>query len=119
QLRVDQAEETIVDQLGVPVADLLESHAPGEDFDRAEAEARLKQAEKDLRVLGRVNPLALEEFKAMEERHDFLATQLDDVRRARKDLLDVVDDVDETILRLFTEAWLDVEREFPKVFDTL
>ena len=119
QLRVDQAEETIVDQLGVPVADLLESHAPGVDFDRAEAEARLKQAEKDLRVLGRVNPLALEEFKAMEERHDFLATQLDDVRRARKDLLDVVDDVDETILRLFTEAWLDVEREFPKVFDTL
>ncbi|MFD5867249.1 chromosome segregation protein SMC [Corynebacterium sp. NPDC060344] len=119
QLRVDQAEETIVDQLGVPVADLLDSHAPGEGFDRAAAEARLKQAEKDLRVLGRVNPLALEEFKAMEERHDFLATQLDDVRRARKDLLDVVEDVDETILRLFTEAWLDVEREFPRVFDTL
>lgn len=119
QLRVDQAEETIIDQLGVPVAELLESHAPGEDFDRAEAEARLKRAEKDLRVLGRVNPLALEEFKAMEERHDFLSTQLDDVRRARADLLAVVEEVDETILRLFTEAWLDVEREFPKVFDTL
>lgn len=119
QLRVDQAETAITDQLGVPVADLLETHAPGEDFDRAAAEARLKRAEKDLRVLGRVNPLALEEFKAMEERHDFLATQLDDVRRARRDLLDVVEEVDATILRLFTEAWLDVEREFPRVFATL
>ena len=119
QLRVDQAEQQVTEQLGMGVDDLLAGHAPGEDFDRAEAEARLKRAEKDLRVLGRVNPLALEEFKALEERHDFLSTQLDDVRRARKDLLDVVEEVDETILRLFTEAWLDVEREFPKVFDTL
>ncbi|WP_448851033.1 chromosome segregation protein SMC [Corynebacterium sp. 335C] len=119
QLRVDQAEKEIVDQLGIGVDDLLADYAPGEDFDRAAEVKRRTQAEKDLRSLGRVNPLALEEYKAMEERHGFLATQLEDVLQARKDLLGVVDEVDETILRLFTEAWHDVEAEFPRVFATL
>lgn len=119
QVRVKEAEERIVDQLGLSVEDLLADYTPDEDFDRAAVTKQLKQAEKDLRVLGRVNPLALEEFKAMEERYSFLSTQLDDVLQARKDLLDVVEDVDETILQLFTDAWKDVEEEFPRVFNTL
>lgn len=119
QLRVDQAEKEIVDLLGIGVEDLLADYAPGEDFDRAAEVERRRRAEKDLRSLGRVNPLALEEYKAMEERHGFLSAQLDDVLQARKDLLGVVDEVDETILRLFTEAWHDVEAEFPRVFATL
>ena len=119
QVRVNEASERIVDQLGLSVDDLLADFAPGEDFDRAAMTKKLKQAEKDLRVLGRVNPLALEEYKAMEERYSFLSTQLDDVLQARKDLMGVVEEVDETILQLFAEAWEDVEAEFPKVFQTL
>ncbi len=119
QVRVNEAAERIVDQLGLSVADLLEEFAPDEDFDRAAVTKKLKQAEKDLRVLGRVNPLALEEYKAMEERYSFLSTQLDDVLQARKDLMGVVEEVDGTILQLFADAWEDVEAEFPKVFQTL
>ncbi|MEJ5919587.1 chromosome segregation protein SMC [Corynebacterium sp. H78] len=119
QVRVNQAEETVTDQLGLAVDELLADYTPDEEFDRAATVAKLKQAEKDLRVLGRVNPLALEEYKAMEERYTFLSTQLDDVQRARKDLLGVVEEVDDTILQLFTDAWHDVEAEFPKVFNTL
>ncbi|EUA66090.1 putative sMC structural maintenance of chromosomes partitioning protein [Mycobacteroides abscessus] len=81
-------------------------------FDRDTQERRAKRAEKDLRELGKVNPLALEEFAALEERYNFLSTQLEDVKAARKDLLDVVADVDERILQVFTEAYADVEREF-------
>ncbi len=88
-------------------------------FDRAVQERRAKQAERDLKALGRVNPLALEEFAAMEERYEFLATQLEDVKKARADLLGVVEDVDARILQLFTEAYADVEREFVEVFATL
>ena len=66
-----------------------------------------------------MNPLALEEFKALEERYTFLSTQLADVIQARKDLLDVIEDVDAHILQLFTDAWHDVEEEFPRVFHTL
>ncbi|MFD0837763.1 chromosome segregation protein SMC [Williamsia serinedens] len=88
-------------------------------YDRATQERRAKTAQKDLTALGKVNPLALEEFAALEERYTFLSTQLEDVRNARRDLLDVVAEVDETILRVFTEAYADVEREFVEVFRTL
>lgn len=119
QVRINEAADRIVEQLGLSVDDLLNDYTPDEEFDRVATTKKLKQAEKDLRVLGRVNPLALEEYKAMEERYSFLSTQLDDVLSARKDLLGVVDEVDETILRLFEDAWRDVEAEFPKVFHTL
>lgn len=66
-----------------------------------------------------MNPLALEEYKALEQRYEFLSTQLADVEQARRDLTDVITDVDAKILQLFTDAWHDVEKEFPKVFATL
>ena len=91
----------------------------GMPFERAAQERRLKLAEKDLATLGKVNPLALEEFAALEERYNFLSTQLEDVKSARQDLLSVVDEVDAKILQVFTEAWVDVEREFVEVFATL
>ncbi|QPK78448.1 chromosome segregation protein SMC [Corynebacterium lizhenjunii] len=119
QVRVDEAEARISQQLGVAIADLLRDYTPGPDFDVAAERARLKQAEKDLNALGKVNPLALEEYKALEERYSFLSTQLEDVLQARKDLSEVIEDVDAQILQLFTDAWRDVEAEFPKVFQTL
>lgn len=119
QVRIDEAESKIVEQLGIAIADLLAGYTPGEDFDRGEEEKRLKRAEKDLRALGKVNPLALEEYKALEERYEFLSTQLDDVLQARTQLRDVIEEVDSQILQLFTDAWHDVEREFPRVFETL
>src|SRR5258707_3646243 len=88
-------------------------------FDRPSQERRAKRAERELAELGRVNPLALEEFAALEERYNFLSTQLEDVKAARKDLLDVVDEVDARILQVFAEAYADVEREFTQVFSTL
>jgi chromosome segregation protein len=88
-------------------------------FDRPTQERRAKRAERELAELGRVNPLALEEFAALEERYNFLSTQLEDVKGARKDLLDVVSDVDARILEVFAEAYADVEREFTQVFATL
>ena len=73
-------------------------------FDRATQERRAKRAERELAELGRVNPLALEEFAALEERYNFLSTQLEDVKAARKDLLDVVADVDARILQVFSRG---------------
>ncbi|WPF65366.1 AAA family ATPase [Corynebacterium sp. 22KM0430] len=119
QVRIDEAEAKTVEQLGLAIADLLADYTPEPDFDRRAEQARLKQAEKDLSALGKVNPLALEEYKALEERYQFLSTQLADVEEAREDLEGVIEEVDARILQLFTEAWQDVEAEFPKVFHTL
>ncbi|WP_048833533.1 chromosome segregation protein SMC [Nocardia cyriacigeorgica] len=146
-LRIEQLEATIAEQFGIALGDLIAEYGPdvplppsalewqeyeqakerGEDvsppapmpFDRAGQERRAKRAEKDLTTLGKVNPLALEEFAALEERYNFLATQLEDVKSARKDLLDVVAEVDARILQVFTDAYADVEREFVEVFAKL
>ena len=88
-------------------------------FDRAGQEKRAARAERDLALLGKVNPLALEEFAALEERHQFLSTQLEDLKATRRDLLTVVKEVDERILEVFTSAYHDVAREFETVFATL
>lgn len=69
--------------------------------------------------MGKVNPLALEEFAALEERYKFLSTQLEDLKDSRRDLLSVVKEVDDKILEVFTSAFHDVAREFETVFTVL
>ena len=86
---------------------------------RAEQEKRLRGAERALALLGRVNPLALEEFAALEERHQFLAEQLEDLKATRRDLLDIIREVDERVEQVFTAAFDDTAREFEGVFSRL
>ena len=88
-------------------------------FERAVQEKRAARGERDLALLGKVNPLALEEFAALEERHQFLSTQLEDLRATRRDLMTVVREVDDRILEVFSAAYHDVAREFEGVFATL
>ncbi|MHA3705085.1 chromosome segregation protein SMC, partial [Jatrophihabitans sp. YIM 134969] len=99
-------------------ADGMSAPGPG-PFDRETQERRLARAEKDLAKIGRVNPLALEEYAALEERHQFLSTQLEDLKNTRRDLLTVVREVDDRILEVFTSAYHDVAREFEVVFSVL
>jgi chromosome segregation protein len=88
-------------------------------YHRPTQEKRAARAERDLALLGKVNPLALEEFAALEERHQFLSTQLEDLKATRRDLLTVVKEVDERILEVFTSAFTDVAAEFETVFTAL
>ena len=102
---------------GDPVADDESSGAY--TYDRAEQTARLALAERALAQLGRINPLALEEFSALEERHRFLTEQLEDLRGTRKDLLDIVREVDDRVEQVFTEAYADVSAAFDQTFARL
>jgi chromosome segregation protein len=101
-----------VDEDGKPVVE-------GKPFVREEQEKRLRKAERDLSSLGKVNPLALEEFAALEERHQFLSTQLEDLRSSRKDLLDIIKEVDDRVQRVFAEAFADTAAQFVHVFSRL
>ncbi|WP_210725717.1 chromosome segregation protein SMC [Arthrobacter silvisoli] len=101
-----------VDEDGTPVP-------AGKPFVREEQEKRLRKAERELAALGKVNPLALEEFAALEERHQFLSTQLEDLKASRKDLLDIIKEVDKRVEQVFSEAFADTSKQFDHVFARL
>jgi chromosome segregation protein len=147
RLRVEQLELRIASDFGMGLRDLIAEYGPdqgvppspaelaeyeaakerGEEvtpppvlpYDRPTQERRAQRAQRDLTQLGKVNPLALEEFAALEERYKFLSTQLEDLKATRRDLLTVVREVDDKILEVFATAYADVAREFEIVFNTL
>ncbi|MFJ8961318.1 chromosome segregation protein SMC [Lentzea sp. NPDC102401] len=147
RMRIEQLETKIAEDFGIGLEDLTNEYGPdvmvpasaaemaeyqaakerGEQvsepqpmpFDRDTQLRRAKRAERDMSLLGKVNPLALEEFAALEERYKFLSTQLEDIKDTRRDLLTVVKEVDDKILEVFTLAYEDVAREFEVVFKVL
>ncbi|MFF2010787.1 chromosome segregation protein SMC [Streptomyces sp. NPDC058195] len=144
RLRIEQLETKALEELGIEPAGLTAEYGPdqlvppspaaaGEElpedpehprnlpkpFVRAEQEKRLKAAERAYQQLGQVNPLALEEFSALEERHKFLSEQLADLKKTRADLVQVIKEVDERVEQVFTEAYRDTAREFEGVFARL
>ncbi|WP_329442136.1 AAA family ATPase [Streptomyces sp. NBC_01426] len=144
RLRIEQVEGRALEEFGVEAAGLVAEYGPdqpvppspaaeGEElpedpehprnrpgpYVRAQQEKRLKAAERAYQQLGKVNPLALEEFAALEERHKFLSEQLEDLRKTRADLLQVVKEVDQRVEEVFTEAYRDTARQFEGVFSRL
>jgi chromosome segregation protein len=107
---------------GQPAAaqpDSGEPPRPGIPYVRAAQEQRAAVAQRQLNQLGKVNPLALEEYAALEERHAFLATQLEDLKKTRRDLLTVVKEVDDRVQQVFAAAFEDTAREFEQIFGRL
>ncbi len=101
-------------------AEAAESEEPeGVPYVRTEQEKRLRQAERKLAELGRVNPLALEEFAALEQRHNFLSEQLSDLTNTRADLITIIGELDEKMEGIFTEAFDDTKAAFGEVFPVL
>jgi chromosome segregation protein len=137
RMRIEQLTERALEELGLDAEALVVDYGPetrvpffgevaeGEEtpepvaFVREEQQKRLRAGERSLSMLGKVNPLALEEYSAMEERHKFLTEQLEDLKRTRKDLLDIVKEVDQRVEQVFTEAWEDVRVAFDHVFRRL
>ncbi|MEY3406126.1 MAG: hypothetical protein RLZZ556_198 [Actinomycetota bacterium] len=88
-------------------------------FNRAEQQKRLHEAERLLDRLGKVNPLALEEFAALEQRHAFLTEQLADLNKTRTDLIQIIKELDEKMQSIFEEAFADTKKAFEQVFPVL
>ncbi len=142
RMRIEQLEERALEELGMDPDGLVADYGPDQlvpqvlddgageveegaeppgpaPYVREEQQKRLRSAERSLTMLGRVNPLALEEFSAMEERHKFLTEQLEDLKKTRKDLLDIVREVDARVEEVFTTAYADVSKAFDATFSRL
>jgi chromosome segregation protein len=134
RLRLEQMEAHATEEFGVQAAELVAEYGPAVPipppadaeegqlptaYDRATQERRADAAQRDLVKLGKVNPLALEEYTALQERHTFLATQLEDLKKTRRDLLLVVKEVDDRVQEVFASAYADTAREFEQIFSRL
>ncbi|MGV9762450.1 chromosome segregation protein SMC [Micromonospora tulbaghiae] len=142
RMRIEQLEAKAAEDFGLDVATLVAEYGPDRlvpptdadvalaekdgrpvpepvRYERPVQEKRAAKAERELALLGKVNPLALEEFAALEERFKFLSEQLEDLKATRRDLLTVVKDVDDRILEVFASAFEDTAREFEQVFTVL
>lgn len=113
-------EQTLLSEYGpdqlIPGSD---SESSPEPFNREKQQQRLRESERLLEKLGRVNPLALEEFAALEQRHKFLTDQLHDLTETRKDLIKIIHDLDEKMQTIFQDAFLDTKKAFEQVFPVL
>ena len=80
---------------------------------------RLRELERELRLMGPINPMALEEFEALQERHEFVSKQLEDVKESRRELHKIIRAIDEEIVQVFAGAFADVSQNFEHLFTTL
>src|SRR6266511_3479819 len=131
RLRAEELGKRIVEEFAIDPDEALAEYLPDEarraelpEADpRRQPSAELRRVatalDRRLTLLGRVNPLALEEFRALEERYTFLSGQLQDLKESRRDLLKVVRAVDERVREVFGQAFEDVAREFQRTFGLL
>ena len=138
RLRIEQLELKAMEEFGVDSATLTSEYGPDKDvptfveddegnlsqgefipYVREQQEKRLAAAERSLALLGKINPLALEEYSSLEERLKYLAEQLEDLKKSKKDLLDIIKEVDDRVQEIFEEAFRDTAREFEKIFARL
>jgi chromosome segregation protein len=138
RLRIEALEQKAVEELGVDVQTLVNEYGPANDvptfvedeegnfvpgelipYRREQQEKRLAQAERSLTLLGKINPLALEEYSSLEERLRYLAEQLEDLKKTKRDLLDIIKEVDDKVQQIFKEAYDDTAREFELIFARL
>ena len=131
RLRAEELGKRIVEEFAIDPDEAMAEYLPGEarlaglaETDpRRQPSTELRRVatalDRRLTLLGRVNPLALEEFKALEERYSFLSGQLQDLKESRRDLLKVVRAVDERVREVFGQAYEDVAREFQRTFGLL
>ena len=138
RMRIQVLENKAVEELGIDVTTLVNEYGPDKDvptfietesgeivatemvpYRRDQQEKRLAATERSLTLLGKINPLALEEFSALEERLKFLAEQLEDLKSTKKDLLDIIKEVDERVQQIFMEAYEETARHFAEIFPRL
>ena len=138
RMRIEALETKAVEELGIDVATLVSEYGPDKDvptfietdegvivatelipYRRDQQEKRLAATERSLTLLGKINPLALEEYSALEERLKFLAEQLEDLKNTKKDLLDIIKEVDDKVQEIFMQAYEEVSTHFQDIFSRL
>ncbi len=118
RMRIEGITETIRSEFDREPEAALDAPCP-ELADGVTPAGRIAELERELKLMGPINPLALAEFDSLRERHEFLQEQLDDIRATRKELRKVIRSVDEEIVSVFASAFAEVSSHFEDLFESL
>jgi len=118
KLRIETAVESLRHDLEIEPDVAIAAECP-ELAEGANPKARVRELERELRIMGPINPLALQEFDELSQRHDFLEQQLADVKESRRELHKIIRAIDEEIVNVFASAYADVSQNFTDLFSTL
>ncbi len=138
RMRLENLQAKVLEEFAIDINTLKDEYGPHRDvptfietedgqviagdlvpYRRDQQEKRLNQVEKQLNLLGKINPMALEEYNEVEERLKYLTEQVEDLKRTKKDLLDIVKEVDDRVQTIFMEAYTDTAKHFSAVFERL
>ncbi len=118
KLRIETAVEALRRDLDCEPDRAMAAECP-ELAENVTPNARIRELERELRIMGPINPLALQEYEALQERHEFLQQQLDDVKESRRELAKIIKAIDGEIVSVFAAAFADVASNFEHLFATL
>ena len=115
----DEASENAASENDAPENAAAETASETTEASTESVRARLKATRAELEALGAINPLALEEYEALSERHAYLNQQIEDLKATRRDLNTVMDEVSSHIAEVFTAAMEDINTHYRRIFETL
>lgn len=115
----DEASENVASENDAPENAAAETASETTEASTESVRARLKATRAELEALGAINPLALEEYEALSERHAYLNQQIEDLKATRRDLNTVMDEVSSHIAEVFTAAMEDINTHYRRIFETL
>ena len=118
-LPADEASENAASENDAPENTATETASETTEASTESVRARLKATRAELEALGAINPLALEEYEALSERHAYLNQQIEDLKATRRDLNTVMDEVSSHIAEVFTAAMDDINTHYRRIFETL
>ncbi len=118
RIRLETLTETLRRELDVEPDVAMAASLPAIPDDTT-PEGRVRDLDRELKLLGPINPLALEEFEEIKSRHEFLSEQLDDIKGSRRELQRLIREIDEQIVSVFSDAYADVATNFTELFNTL
>ncbi len=85
----------------------------------AEIKRNISSLKSKIKALGDVNVNAIEEYKSVSERYEFMKTQYEDLIKAEASLVKIIDELDNEMRKQFTEKFNEIKVEFDKVFKEL
>ncbi len=117
-LKMTSLKERLSVEFEIDVNDIV-SQEPNPEWNEEELKLKTEKFGNQLKNFGPINPMALESFKEIKERYDFIIKEQDDLKKAKESLLQTISEIENTAKEKFLEVFTQVRTNFITVFRSL